>query len=116
MPTIEMMRQLEEHLGLHLLAITVGAAYDEVTRCVIEESEPSPVHERRLREAHEVWQFVLSAESLETTRAWWIGMKDGLDDRSPAEAIAADRTRHVMAVARYFVEARWVNSADPSPT
>jgi hypothetical protein len=104
-PTVEIVRQLEKHLGLQLLAITVGAPPDEVARWVAEETEPPPVYERRLREAHDAWQLVLSVESLETTRAWWMGIKDGLDDLSPAEAIAADRARDVMAVARYFVEA-----------
>jgi len=28
--------------------------------------------EHRPREAHEVWQFVMSVESAETTRAWWM--------------------------------------------
>lgn len=39
------------------------------------------------------------------TRAWWMGMKYGLDDLSPAEAIAEGRIRDVRAVARYFVQA-----------
>jgi|GEM_PF-6997568 len=32
-------------------------------------------------------------------------MKDGLDDLSPARAIAADRGPAAMDVARYFIEA-----------
>lgn len=104
-PTFEIVRQLQTHLGDQLLAITVGAEIAEVQRWASETSEPSSVQERRLREAHDAWQLVVSVESPNTTRAWWMGMKDGLDDLSPAEAIAQDRARDVMAVARYFIEA-----------
>ncbi len=93
-----------EFLGPQLVALTVDAKPDEVKRWGTKESEPTPVHERRLREAHAAWQLVVSVESPETTRAWWMGMKDQLDDLSPAEAIALDRAPAVMAVARNFLE------------
>lgn len=105
MPTTEMVHQLATHLGVQLLPLTVGAEVDEVRNWIHETSEPSSMHERRLREAHEVWQLVVSVESSKTTRARWMGMKDGLGDLSPAEAIAQDRAGDVMAVARYFLEA-----------
>jgi len=104
-PTIDIVRQLGTHLGVQLLAMTVGAQPQEIERWASETAEPSSVHERRLREAHEAWQLVVSVESPKTTRAWWMGMQDGLDDLSPAEAIAQDRAGDVMAVARYFLEA-----------
>lgn len=105
MPLIEVVRWLNTHLGVHLLAITVGVNPDTLKRWARAESEPCPKHERRLREAHEAWQLVVSVESPKTTRAWWMGMKGGLDDGSPAEAIAQNRAREVTAVARYFLEA-----------
>lgn len=104
-PLPEVIRQLSQHLGSQLLAITVDATPADIVSWGTGAAAPSPTQERRLREAQEVWQLVLSVESLETTRAWWMGMKDSLDDLSPAEAIAAGRARDVMAVARYFVEA-----------
>lgn len=104
MPLPEVVRQLSEHLGRGLLAITVDASPADIDRWGSEEAAPPPTQERRLREAHEVWQFVLSVESLGTTRAWWMGMKDGLDDLSPAEAIADDQAAAVMSIARDFVE------------
>jgi len=104
MPTTVVVRQLKTHLGVQLLAITVGASADQVKRWTSEESEPSPTHERRLREAHEAWQLVVSVESPKTARAWWMGMKDQLDDLSPAEAIALDQADTVMSVARDFLE------------
>lgn len=101
----EVIQQLSNHLGRQLLAITVGATAADVDSWKAGTATPPPVQERRLREAHDIWVLVVPFESAETTRAWWMGMKDGLDDLSPAEAIAADRFRDVMAVARYFVEA-----------
>lgn len=90
--------------GYPLLAITVGASRADIDRWGSEEAAPPPTQERRLREAHEVWQFVLSVESLETTRARWTGTKDQLGDLSPAEAIADDQAAAVMSIARDFVD------------
>lgn len=104
MPLIEVVRQPSEHLGRKLLAITVGATAADVDGWGTEEAAPPPTQERRLREAHEVWQFVMSVESLETARAWWMGMKEQLGDLTPAEAIAADQASAVMSIARDFVE------------
>jgi hypothetical protein len=104
MPLPEAVRQLSEHLGRELLAITVDASPADIDRWGSDEAAPPPTQERRLREAHEVWQFVLSVESLGTTRAWWMGMKEQLGDLSPAEAIAADQAQAVMSIARDFVE------------
>lgn len=104
MPTHDIVRQLEKHLGLQLLAITVGAEPELVKRWTSRADEPSRVHERRLQQAHEAWQLVRAAESLETTRAWWMGTKEELGGLSPAEAIALDRSQAVMAVARSFIE------------
>lgn len=105
MPMIEIVRQLKTHLRAQLLALTVGAKREDVERWASHEIEPSSVHERRLRAAHDAWQLVVSVESPETTRAWWMGMKEGLGDLSPAEAIALDRADAVMAIARDFLEA-----------
>lgn len=103
-PTGEVVRELSKHLGRQLLAITVDAAPAQVDDWVSGDVEPSPVHERRLREADEAWQLVMSVESIQTTRAWWMGMKEQLGDLSPAEAIAADQAAAVMSIARDFVE------------
>lgn len=104
-PMPEVVRQLREYLGSQLLGITLDASVEQIDGWASEETQPQGDHARRLREAHEVWQLIVAVESAETTRAWWMGMKDGLDDLSPAEAIAQDRTDYVMAVARYFLEA-----------
>lgn len=38
-----------------------------------------------------------------TIRAWFMGMNPQLDDVSPAEALAEDRFREVLAAARAFL-------------
>lgn len=103
-PTVEIVRQLQTFLGPRLLGRTLDAEVETIDSWARGERSPSPVHERRLREAHEAWQLVCIAEAPDTARAWWMGMKDALDDLSPAEAIALDRGRDVMAVARAYVE------------
>ncbi|ERG62866.1 hypothetical protein L332_00075 [Agrococcus pavilionensis RW1] len=105
MPMPEVVRQLREFLGPQLLSLTVDASVDQIKSWAREDTQPQGDHERRLREAHEVWQLVVSVESSKTTRAWWMSMKDGLDDLSPAEAIAKDQAAAVMSVARDFLEA-----------
>lgn len=105
MPMPEVVRQLRESLGRQLLSITLDASVEEIDSWASQESNPQGNHERRLREAHDVWQLVVSVESPKTTRAWWMGTKDGLGDLSPAEAIAQDRAAAVIAVARDFLEA-----------
>lgn len=102
--TPQIAQQLREFLGPQLLRLTLDADVAAIDSWIREKSKPSEVHERRLREAHEAWQLVCMMESPETTRAWWMGMKDALDDLSPAEAIALDRGRSVMSVARAYVE------------
>lgn len=102
-PTPEVVQLRFKHRGRRLLAITVDAAAVDIDVWAGTDAQLSPPEERRLREALEVWQLVMSVESSETTRACWMG--NGLDGRSPAEAIAADHAKDVMAVARYFVEA-----------
>lgn len=103
-PLPEAVRQLSEHLGRQLLAITVGATATDVDAWKAETASPLLEQERRLREAHKVWQLVVSVESAETTRAWWMGMKDALDDLSPVEVITLDKGPDVMAVARKYAE------------
>lgn len=105
MPTHEIVRQLTTHLGVRLLALTLATDAESIKSWAEEKNPPPEPFERRLRVAHEIWQLVCSVESPNTVRTWWMGMKDGLDDLSPAEAIALDQYDDVRAVARYFVEA-----------
>lgn len=100
----EAARFLAEQLGPKLVAITIGSDSASVEAWARREAKPHPAEERRLRIAYGLWHFVSSVESHAMVRVWWMGMKDGLDDLSPAEAIAAGRESDVQAVARSFVE------------
>lgn len=102
-PIDEAVRVLAEHLGRPLLAVTLDVDRSTVDRYLNGRSPKSAVEER-IQHAFDIWQLVSSVESVATTRAWWMGMKDELDDLSPAEAIAIGQARLVRAVARNFVE------------
>lgn len=95
---------LAEHLGRQLLAIAVGAAPSSIDRWATGTSKPQPAAERRLLAAYAVWQVVAEVEAPATVRAWFMGMDPQLDDLSPAEAIADDRSRDAIAAARAFVQ------------
>lgn len=95
---------LAEHLGRQLLAITVGADPSSIDRWARGTSKPQLAPERRLLAAYAVWQVVAEVEAPATVRAWFMGMNPQLDDLSPAEAIADDRSRDAIAAARAFVQ------------
>lgn len=95
---------LQENLGQRLTALLAGITDPKgVGRWAKRQNSPQPQMERRLREAYQVFQLVQSVESPHTVRAWFIGLNPQLDDESPAEALAEDRFREVMAAARAFV-------------
>lgn len=95
---------LQENLGSRVTAL-IGKVTDsrEVGRWASGEHRPRPPSEQRLRVAYQVFHLVQSAESPHTVRAWFVGLNPQLDDTSPAEAIASDRHRDVLAAARAFV-------------
>lgn len=95
---------LQENLGQRLTALLAGLSDPKgVGRWARGENRPQPPMDRRLREAYQVFHVVQSVESPHTARAWFIGLNPQLDEESPAEAIAKDRFREVMAAARSFV-------------
>lgn len=64
---------------------------------------PRDNHERRLRATYQVFQQLQAVEAAPTVRAWFMGMNPQLEDASPAEALAGDREREVLAAARAFI-------------
>ncbi|WP_413320298.1 DUF1778 domain-containing protein [Agrococcus sp. 1P02AA] len=104
MSTAEALTMLENNLGRELMAITLGATPTALASWISGELQVPAAEERRLRDALQVWQLVVSVESIETTRAWWMGIEEQLGDLSPAEAIASDRAGAVMSIAGDFVE------------
>lgn len=97
---------LNEHLGAHLLALTVGVNPRTVGRWLTDPERTLRFDsEMRLREAYQIFRAVQEVEASPTVRAWFMGMNPQLEDRSPAEAIRDGDARDVMAAARAFVNA-----------
>jgi hypothetical protein len=95
---------LQENLGQRLTALIAGVSDPRgVGRWATSKNNPQPAIENRLRCAFQVFHLVQSVESPHTVRAWFVGMNPQLEDASPAEAIAEDKFRDVMAAARAFV-------------
>lgn len=95
---------LRETLGPRVTVLLAGASDPStVAHWAAGDRVPRPDAERRLRAAFQVFHLVQSVESPHVGRAWLIGMNPQLDDQSPAEALAEDRLREVMAAARAFV-------------
>lgn len=96
---------LERAFGRQLLSLIVGENVDAVQLWSTGDLEPSEENERRLRNAHKVYELLCTAEDDRTIRAWFMGMNSQLEDTSPAEALADDQVRNVMVSARAFVSA-----------
>jgi hypothetical protein len=58
--------------------------------------------EQRLRTSYEIAQLLLSGDSPQTVKAWFIGLNPQLGDTSPAEAIREGKLRESLAAARVF--------------
>ncbi len=94
---------LNRVLGRQLLSVIVRKDPRTTSRWVAGTSSPSREDERRLRNAYQVYGVLAAVEGDHTIRAWFMGMNPQLEDESPAEALAADHSRDVMAAARAFV-------------
>ncbi|MBI4236575.1 MAG: XRE family transcriptional regulator [Chloroflexi bacterium] len=98
-----LVRSLQEMLGQRLVAVIAGVSdVKAVGKWARGERTPHPEAERRLRDAFQVVQLLLRAESAETIRAWLLGMNPDLDDQSPA-LVLAERPNEVLQAARAFV-------------
>ncbi|MGI8415017.1 MAG: hypothetical protein ACR2P2_02180 [Nakamurella sp.] len=93
---------LSENFGVNLTALLADVDPQTVRRWLRKDTSPREAAERRLRGAYQAFQLLLPHEAPPTIRAWFMGMNPQLDDQSPAEAIAEDRLRDVMAAARAF--------------
>ncbi|MCR8670110.1 hypothetical protein [Agrococcus sp. HG114] len=100
----EVVRFLSQGLGRPLLAQTIGVSRHTLASWLRRSSTPSPRSRERLTGALAVWNIVAEVEAPETVRAWFMGMKDALDDYSPAEVIAEGRIDDVAVVARAYVQ------------
>jgi hypothetical protein len=97
---------LVETLGKALVAVIVGRDAKTVRRWVAGQGPRNDDEQRRIWDALQIVELLLSTNSTSTVRAWFMGMNPQLDDESPAEVLAEDgRARVVMAAARAYVNA-----------
>lgn len=94
---------LSSNLGNGMVALIAEVSAETVSRWAAGESRnPRPAAERRVRDAYQVYSDLVSVDSPHTVRAWFMGANPLLADESPAEAIAANRIKAVLAAARAF--------------
>ena len=98
---------LIENLGAALTAHMLGKSPSTVNRWAQGSKKPAALaDEQRIEATFQVFQFLIRGEgtsrSNHAVRAWFIGMNPQLDDKSPAEIVAAGEYRRVMAAARAY--------------
>lgn len=103
----DMVAVLNDNLGPALTQLIAGKDRQTVTRWIAAKQLPKTLEvERRIRAAYQIFMFLAhdaqAPQSPHTVRAWFMGMNGQLDDMSPAEAIADNRTREAMAAARAY--------------
>jgi hypothetical protein len=64
---------------------------------------PQAEHDKRLRCAYETVQLLITGESPDTVRAWFLGLNSQLDDQSPAQSLREGDFCAVLVAARAFL-------------
>jgi hypothetical protein len=104
-PVSEVASVLQEILSRRLTAYIVGVA-DGKTISRWSSGEITDIRdaaiEKRLRTTYEITQLLMTNDSAQTAKAWFIGLNPQLDDVSPAEAIRNDQLKESLAAARAF--------------
>ena len=101
----EIARHLQEVLSRRLTAYVAGVQDGKtVTRWANGEvTEVRDIDvEQRLRTAYEISLLLLTQESPQTVRAWFIGMNPELDDVAPVEAIRDGNLKDALLAAWAF--------------
>ncbi len=94
---------LQDVLGQRLAAVVAGVSDAKaVGQWARGERSPHPDAVARLRNAFQVVQLMMSKESSDTVRAWFMGMNPELGDESPAVMIGQD-PKAVLQAARSFL-------------
>lgn len=101
---VKAIRELVVHLGRELVAIMAGCTAGTVDAWLDGALWPRDQEAGRLIGAYSVWRDIVAVESPETVRAGFMGMKEQLSDRSPAEATANGDVASVRSIARDFIE------------
>ncbi|WP_104176386.1 XRE family transcriptional regulator [Cryobacterium sp. Y50] len=97
---------LQGAFGQALLGVIVGKDARTIARWASGTVRPPYASEQVLRDTFQVLELLMSVESPEVARAWFMGMNPQLDDVSPAEALSDERSKDVMAAARAYVSGR----------
>jgi len=104
-PVSEVVSLLQEILSRRLTAYIAGVNSGKtVTRWANGEVSEIRDHEveQRLRTAYEIIQLLISGDSAQTVKAWFIGLNPQLGDIAPAEAIHEGLLKESLAAARAF--------------
>ena len=96
---------LQAQLGQALLGVIVGKNARTLARWTHATVRPPHASEQLLRDTFQVFEVLVSAQSSDVARAWFMGMNPELGDASPAEALSEGRSREVMAAARSYLAA-----------
>jgi len=100
----EMAAYLQEVLGQRLTAHMADVSDPQtVSRWIKGNRKPRPDSEQRIVASYQVFQLLLSAETPQTIRAWFLGLNPQLDDSSPAQAIREGQFTQTMGAARAFL-------------
>jgi len=104
-PLGDLVSALQEKFSRRLTAYMAGVDNAKtVTRWASGEVSSIRDHEmeQRLRTAYETFLLLANFESVNTVKAWFIGLNPQLDDVAPIDAIREGRLKDVLAAARAF--------------
>jgi len=102
----ELARQLVQHLGPTVVAVTAGVRDKKLPYKWSADGGPVPRDGalQRLQVAHRAWVAIATSEGADVARAWFIGANPRLDEQPPFMAIAAGKFKPVMSAAAAFVD------------
>ena len=104
-PLNELVSALQGRLSRRITAYIAGVgSVKTVTRWASGEVATVRDHEmeQRLRTAYEVFLLLTNYESVNTVKAWFIGLNPQLGDVAPIDALREGRLRDVLSAARAF--------------
>lgn len=94
---------LQEILGQKLIAHVADVSDPSAVAMWAAGQIPQAEHDKRLRCADETVQLLVTRESPDTVRAWFLGLNPQLDDQSPAQSIREGGFRDVLMAAKAFL-------------
>lgn len=104
-PLNELVSALQARLSRRITAYIAGVdSVKTVTRWASGEVVTVRDHEmeQRLRTAYEVFLLLTNYESVNTVKAWFIGLNPQLGDVAPIDALREGQLKEVLSAARAF--------------